>query len=52
MDAGFRQPARNRLYTGSPDNPDTPQGLLTGLQEMGDSVEEPSRLAGSRQRST
>ena len=33
----------NRLYTGSPDNPDTPQGLLTGLQEMGDSVEEPSR---------
>ena len=34
----------NRLYTGSPDNPDTPQGLLTGLQEMGDSVEEPARL--------
>ena len=33
----------NRLYTGSPDNPDTPQGLLTGLQEMGDSVEEPAR---------
>ena len=33
----------NRLYTGSPDNPNTPQGLLTGLQEMGDSVEEPAR---------
>ena len=33
----------NRLYTGSPDNPDTTQGLLTGPQEMGDSVEEPAR---------
>ena len=33
----------NRLYTGSPGNPNTPQGLLTGLQEMGDSLEEPAR---------
>ena len=34
----------NRLFTGSPRNPNTPKGLLTGLQEMGDSVEEPARL--------
>jgi maleate cis-trans isomerase len=37
----------NRLYTGSPGNPNTPQGLLTGLQEMGDSVEEPARWLAS-----
>ena len=37
----------NRLFTGSPRNPNTPEGLLTGLQEMGDSVEEPARLLGT-----
>lgn len=37
----------NRLFTGSPRNPKTPEGLLTSLQEMGDSVEEPTRLLGT-----
>ncbi|MYB49813.1 MAG: maleate cis-trans isomerase [Dehalococcoidia bacterium] len=37
----------NRLFTGSPRNPNTPEGLLTGLQEMGDAVEEPARLLGT-----
>jgi arylmalonate decarboxylase len=33
----------NRLYTGSASNPNTPDGLLSGLQEMGDNVEGPAR---------
>ena len=37
----------NRLFTGSPDRPNTPEGLLTGLQEMGDAVEEPARWLGT-----
>jgi arylmalonate decarboxylase len=37
----------NRLYPGSPNNPNNPQGLLTGLQEMGDRVEGPARWLGT-----
>lgn len=37
----------NRLFTGSPSNPKSPEGLLVGLQEMGDAVEEPARWLGT-----
>lgn len=37
----------NRLFTGPPHNPKSPEGLLTGLQEMGDAVEEPARWLGT-----
>ena len=37
----------NRLFSGSLDRPNTPEGLLTGLQEMGDAVEEPARWLGT-----
>ena len=37
----------NRLFPGSPRNPNTPEGLLAGLQEMGDRVEEPARWLGT-----
>ena len=37
----------NRLFTGPPSNPKSPESLLTGLQEMGDAVEEPARWLGT-----